>query len=201
MNDYAFDFFMVNVRSLRQHLTDLETDVFATKSKIVAVVETWLDPAKNDSISSTLGHYHGVSIGRSRGCGAFLPSKCQTPSTVDEQFQLLSVPISSDSQIVVIYLSKECDYQKVISSLQQHIELKPKTYFIGDFNFDKDENNALGQFLTNQGYVQMISRPTHEKGGTIDHLYVPRQDKENIELHFTYPYFTDHLAICVKLKR
>ena len=99
-------------------------------------------------------------------------------------------------------MSNEChDYQEVISSLQNHMKLKPKTYLIGDFNFDKDEKrNVLGEFLANQGFLQMINRPTHEKGRTIDHLYVPKGDSENIEIHHTYPYFSDHLAICVKIK-
>ena len=198
-----FDFFMVNVRSLKHHLKDLEDDVFATKSKIVAVVETWLDPSKDNSITSTLGHYHSASLGKGAGCGAFLPNAGeQTLSTVHQKFQFLSVPIDQNSQVIVVYLSSDCtDYQDIIPHLQKHISLMPKSYLIGDFNFDKADNTVLAKFLTNLGFVQLISRPTHEKRRTIDHLYVQEQDKENIEIHYTYPYFTDHLAICVKLKK
>ena len=34
----CFDFFMVNVSSLQQHINDLENDVFASKSKVASMI-------------------------------------------------------------------------------------------------------------------------------------------------------------------
>ena len=201
VNNSSFDLYMVNTRSLKLHLRDLETDIFATKSNVVAVVETWINPDEERHINSSLGIFHGASLGRGKGCGAFLCNPTDTFSSIENQFQILSVAVDERIQIVIVYLSNYANFQQVITALQKHFTFRPTSYLIGDFNFDAQENNVLKKFLIEKGFIQMITRPTHERGRTIDHFYVPHNMHDLFEISYTYPYFTDHAALCVKIKK
>ena len=44
----------------------------------------------------------------------------------------------------------------------------------GDFNFDRRESNALTCFLGAKMLQQIVKWPTHNKGRTIEHIYVSK---------------------------
>ena len=199
----TYDLYMVNVDGkCKEWLADLEADIYAKKSNVVAVVETWLGPS--EVINSTLGEFFGASIGNGKGCGVFLPpnTNFNKKSTIEENFQIISVQVSADVQIIVAYISsveknsKE-HFTRVKCAIEDHLTAS-KCYVIGDFNFKSYEKNVLSDFLVEKSFVQLINVPTHIKGNTIDHLYVPKDLQEKTTVKIAYPYFSDHAALCVK---
>ena len=56
-------------------------------------------------------------------------------------------------------------------------------------------------FFKEKGLEQVIHLPTHEKGRTIDHLYVPKASKEEIDYKLSYPIYSDHAAIRLKFEK
>ena len=69
---------------------------------------------------------------------------------------------------------------------------------VGDFNLDAKKSNQLTSFFTkDMGLKQLIDRPTHKEGRTIDHCYISPGITCNIK--FVNPYYTDHTAFCIKL--
>ena len=77
-------------------------------------------------------------------------------------------------------------------------DAKAKT-IIGDFNFDSKESNTLSFYFAEIGMKQLVERPTRMSGRTIDHVYVSSDLK--CELTFKSLYYSDHVAICMKLNK
>ena len=79
------------------------------------------------------------------------------------------------------------------------------TLVTGDFNvcFRQNPNNSISRSLIDQGFSQLVTKPTHVMGGLIDHAYW-KDDSESWQLPKieTYsPYYSDHDAVLVTLNR
>ena len=195
-----FDIFMVNVRSLLLHLEDLEGNIYAGQSRLIGVVETWMDPHGNHNLDGPLGKFVGASIGKGRGCGAFLKKDYDCTPIAQDTFQILRVKYENDVQVLFTYLSKDCDFGQLCQLLEDLLQENPSSLIIGDFNFDPSESNILTPFFQQKNFIQLITEPTHEQGRIIDHLYIPRFLSSKIHFEMTYPFFTDHAAIIVKFQ-
>ena len=102
-------------------------------------------------------------------------------------------------QLILVYLSKDCEMENVAHSLKKLIKPNKVPIIAGDVNFDKTEENVLTRFLTAEGFQQLITSPTHDEGRTIDHCYVPAERKEEFQITLHSLYFSDHDAICINL--
>ena len=72
----------------------------------------------------------------------------------------------------------------------------------GDFNLDYRANrrNLVSTRLEAMGFQQLIKVPTTIHGSCLDHVYVKMINVVNKHKLY-YPYYTDHEAICVMLKK
>ena len=201
--DQKFDLYMVNIRSLPKNLSALHDDIYASRSEVIAVVETHLEPSfstKNMHFPSKM--FFDASIGKGKGCGLFMPedSNRNVKKIIRANYQMIMVPFHDECNLVVSYLSKDCSFHNVVEDLKSMDLDFDVTFLIGDFNFDpsKDPPNALSKFLESNDLNQLITQPTHDKGRTIDHFYSPKWLIDNLDIQVIYPFFTDHAAICVK---
>ena len=56
--------------------------------------------------------------------------------------------------------------------------------------------------IENNGFVQMIKKPTHDSGTLIDHIYVNKHLFERkLELQQNYVYFSDHDIITLFVEK
>ena len=200
-----FDLYMINVDGkCKDWLLDLEADPYAQRSKIVAVVETWIDPNEESEIKSKLGTFYGASLGNGKGCGVFTNEKVtEVTRTVTENFQIVSLILPNNVQVITVYSSRPSAISQHVENLKNAINeiLISETFYItGDFNFETNEKgvSSLMKFFMEKGLEQVIHLPTHDKGRTIDHLYVPTASKKTIKYHLTYEYYSDHAGICLK---
>ena len=75
----------------------------------------------------------------------------------------------------------------------------------GDFNIctKKRPNNLVTSILTNNNFKLITDEATHIEGGYIDQAYI--KDEENLflspKLERYSPYYSDHDALCITLKR
>ena len=106
--------------------------------------------------------------------------------------------IKKDIQLIVIYISNSSRIGDVKDILEPMFNKDLHQIVLGDFNFDKDEENKLTQFFKSRGMVQLITQPTHIKGRTIDHCYVSQGDLQ-LDVKVVSPYYTDHSAISLKI--
>ena len=74
------------------------------------------------------------------------------------------------------------------------------TVVCGDFNFDyhKDPQNSLRVMLEKRGFTQIVTKPTTIRGNCIDHVYVRGVSHAH---HIYYPYYGNHEAVCVMVKK
>ena len=101
-------------------------------------------------------------------------------------------------QIFVIYISKEADLDQIVATIKKWMSPGPKIV-IGDFNFDVSKTNVLSKYLNALGLTQIVNRPTHIEGGIIDHVYIMKNMKDIIEVNYMFPYYTDHISICLSI--
>ena len=189
---------------LSKHFEDLKLDNYAQKADHICVVETWLHPNTFDSDFPMAGRsLDHSSYGRGKGVGIFseyLKQNCCTAKIAKEDFQMISIIDSNQSQLIVVYLSSNCNLINLVQELQGVIRSDLVTIITGDFNFCKDDKNVLTKFLSKENFEQIVTSPTHDEGRTLDHCYVPSSIKGKIELTTYSPYYSDHDALCITLK-
>ena len=196
--DLHFSFFVVNIRSLYKHFIDLERDIFAQRSKHICIVETWIEPETTVDFQISGKSFHHASFGKGKGCAVFSESSKQNNNVeiATEKFQLLSF-IDGEAQMIVLYLSSNCNLKEVVKTIQEILLPDKVTIIAGDFNFDKDEKNSLTKFLHSKELEHLVNNPTHDGGRTIDNCYVPKNIKHRFQLTTHSPYWTDHDSLCI----
>ena len=199
IREQKFDCLVLNINRLIPHLKDLEEDIYAQRSELIGVVETWIDPSNPPLLSSPLGTFYGSSVGNGKGVGAFLPKIEKTPITItQEDFQIISIQVKRCLQLHVMYLSSNCNLGNVVNAIDLILQRDGFHCFAGDFNFQSEEKNIVSDFFERRGYLQKVDSPTHEKGRTIDHIYVHCDINDSIQFQLYYPYYSDHAALLIK---
>ena len=117
---------------------------------------------------------------------------------IRQKYQLLSMT-DDLVQVVVAYLSSNCPLIDVQTDLELILKSDRKIMIVGDFNFDKDKRNSLTKYLHSRDMIQLVTSPTHDEGRTIDHCYVLKNMKDEVELSQYSPYYSDHDALCINL--
>ncbi len=73
---------------------------------------------------------------------------------------------------------------------------------IGDVNLDYNEkqNHQFIKYLEERNFKQIIKKPTHEKGGLIDHIYINKslQEKKSFSSQRSV-YYSDHDCITLHI--
>ena len=85
------------------------------------------------------------------------------------------------------------------------LEDNKPTLVTGDFNvcFRQNPNNVISRGLIDQGFFQLVTKPTHVMGGLIDHAYWKDSGKswQMPKIETYSPYYSDHDAVLVTLCR
>jgi hypothetical protein len=207
--EMSFDFFVLNVRSLSKHFADVNVDMFAQKSDHICLFETWIDPETVDvnDFQMPERNFDHASVGKGKGCCLFSRNSKQSSGNIKvikDNYQMLSI-INGSVQLVLVYLSSNCSKAEVVKDLQDILREDLNSIIVGDVNFDKGENNELTRYLALQEFHQLVDVPTHDPTSTttartIDHCYVSKDLVEKVELKIHSPYYSDHDALCIKLK-
>ena len=76
-----------------------------------------------------------------------------------------------------------------------------KTIILGDFNIDylKQSSNQVVSWFEARNFVQIIQKPTHIKGGLIDHVWVPSPLSDIVHYNIKSVFFSDHDMVQIKL--
>ena len=82
---------------------------------------------------------------------------------------------------------------------------KKPTIVCGDTNINvgpdpEESSSGIVRFMTDNGFSQLVSGSTHDKGGTIDQVYVNLTLKDNVTVVKTRVPFSDHDKIRVIVK-
>ena len=80
--------------------------------------------------------------------------------------------ISSEKlEIINVYRSSKCTVFE--DELESLIEVKKPTIICGDTNINVSSGSSkLLDLMTKLGFTQLVSGSSHDKGGTIDQVYI-----------------------------
>ena len=80
---------------------------------------------------------------------------------------------TATTDVIFLYLSNKFDWLMLKDLFQSWINPQKCVAVIGDVNIDFiDEDHQMFWFFKEYGFSQLIEKPTHIRGGLIDHIYV-----------------------------
>ena len=112
---------------------------------------------------------------------------------------------SEEIESIVVYRSSFGNIGSLTEKLSSLPTIKKCQIITGDFNIctKKRPNNLVTSILTNNNFKLITDEATHIEGGYIDQAYI--KDEENLflspKLERYSPYYSDHDALCITLKR
>ena len=162
----------LNTRSLRKHVDDVKSDPFLLKSDVLCLQETWLEHSEEEQDKYHLEGYEGyfTSVGRGKGLATYVKHGLQVLSNqefAEENIQLAKTCFSQ-VDIINIYRSKDEPLSRAANILHDHIDPAKDTLIVGDFNVSAAQTNILCNSLEMAGFNQLVTLPTHIKGGTLN---------------------------------
>ena len=112
--------------------------------------------------------------------------------------QLMKVS-REDIEIINVYRSQECkDFQ---DKLKFVVDISRPTVICGDTNIDisKDRGKSFVEFMEKLGFTQLVTQPTHDRGGLLDHVWVTADLVDKARVNQSAVYFSDHDILTIHL--
>ena len=195
-----FEIVSLNILSLRKHYNDLLRNYANRELNVINLQETWLEPNTDASIYSIDDKIpHLNSIGRGKGLATYVEKEFVLREFIcDELCQLMKVS-REDIEIVNVYRSQECkDFQ---DKLKFVVDISRPTVICGDTNIDisKDRGKSFVEFMEKLGLTQLVTQPTHCRGGLLDHVWVTENLRDKVKVTQTAVYFSDHVILTIKI--
>ena len=144
---------------------------------------------------------HGTE-GRARGVGVFFKKDAVIEICEQEQYQFIKFKTDSLT-IFCLYVSKGCNFVQLVNSLWDYDFNNPDEYTImmGDLNFDAPGSNFLSHYLSRLEFKQIVGRATHLDGHILDHVYVPKNKVNEVDIKHHHVYYSDHDGLLVNVKK
>ena len=198
---------MLNCAGLRAHIKDIRSDPCLNKADVLNFVETSLDKTSTTDDLQIDGYFsHFLKVSRGKGIATFVRGNSLA---VEKNFVENGVQISKytskDLILVVVYRSQNGNIGTLLEILSElFVEMK-SILIVGDFNIcnRKKPDNAVKETLLKEGFQLLIKESTQIMGGHIDHAYWRNFGDSFANPCFERysPYFSDHDALCVTMKR
>ena len=160
----------LNCRSLRKHIEDVKTDHVLLQGDVIVLQETWLEEGEGEHPMYQLEGYRGyfASMGRGKGVAVYVKEGLTilgVSKFTDANIQLVKV-VMKELETINIYRSQDETLSSAANHLQNFIHPVKDTLIVGDVNICATKPNELSNFLGGEGFHQLVTLPTHIKGGT-----------------------------------
>ena len=173
------------------------------KSDFISFGETWLH--NDETVSFEAQGFDGIhaNVGDGQGLATFskILYKERTTLCTDKTFSATLVK-NNAVDVISLYLSKGFNWLNLRNLLDEWIADGRCVTIIGDVNLNYSEalNNPFIKYLEERNFKQLIKKPTHEKGGLIDHIWInkPLQEKEVFSNQRSV-YYSDHDCITLHI--
>ena len=161
----------LNVRSLNAHFHDVTNDNILMESDVFSLGETWLYRDANVKYHSFEGHF--ANVGPGKGLATFHKFNAISNLSIHSSECHSVIKIShEDLDLIFVYISNKCDRAQLLILFDILINVNEPTLVIGDFNEKYSEKSNVAMSLKEKRFTQHMNEATHDKGNTIDHLYV-----------------------------
>ena len=194
---------VLNIHSLPKHFEDIIDDHVLMASDILILTETFLH--SNLAVPNLPGYQHfSASKGRGKGVVVYVKSylKVDTYSTfIKDHIQVIKLEVHGHFDLYALYKSPNGPAD-LPEELLNKMNPQRDNIITGDFNihFKQGEVPPSIRTLLNRGFIQLVNQPTQLQGHILDHFYIRSKGIiAKYKLH--YPYYSDHDAVCVTLKK
>ena len=159
-----------NTLSLRKHMEDVKSDPVLLQSDILCLQETWLEEGeeKDERYQMEGFRAHFVNVGRGKGLAVYVKKELRSVNSAskfgEQNIQIIKVEMRK-LDVIAIYRSKEEPLYLATYHLKNHVNPEKDTLVIGDVNFGANESNDMSKYLDRAGFTQLITLPTHIRGG------------------------------------
>ena len=197
----------LNVHSLRKHFDDVARTVQAASSpSVICLQETWLeegsavDKYQMQDLSLIVN-----SIGEGRGIATYFDDTFDVSDSVTSPSCQITRISSNEIDVINVYRSKDCDmkeFELMIFKMMDRNDLSKKILICGDLNihFTKETSNHFVRKIVDEfKFKQLVMGPTHDKGNTIDHVYVSPALLGRVMIEKTSIYYSDHDLLTIKI--
>ena len=175
------------------------------KADIFGLGETWSEEGYPEQVFDNFSSFSDLKPkGLGRGKGLSVYSRLGTSF---RKFSSASGKVSAilkrlkKVHIIFLYLSMNFNWEELKSVFNDWICDDKPTVIIGDCNWHSDHIHPMKTFLENRGYLQCMTRSTHEKGYKIDHLYIcPLVQNLTYKIVQQSIHYSDHDIIGIKIK-
>ena len=198
---------MLNCAGLKPHIEDIRCDAFLKKADIIHFVETSLGPNSSVDDLQIDGYLADfLKISRGKGIATFKKESLVTfeQNFVENGIQVMKYT-SSELTIVAVYRSQNGNIGTLLEFLSVLFSERKAVLITGDFNIcnKKKPDNAVKITLLKNGFQLLINESKQILGGHIDHAYWRDSEKcfETPYFERYSPYFSDHDALCISLKK
>ena len=196
----------INIGNFKTKIADIQNDDIFQNADIIALNETHLwhsDTLTPDMIALNHDRFIVHCDHNNRRGGVVNTNLNPKQIRINTILEIVVVEISEPIQIIVISFYRppstpiDVFMNNMLGIIAQFQNVP--TYIVGDFNEDTSirSNTYCCIMLRLQGFKQMISKPTHDSGTIIDHVYVSHT-LNTIQTDVTDCYYSDHDCIlCV----
>ena len=161
----------LNTLSLRKHMEDVRSDPVLLKSDVLCLQETWLEDDEEGDDRYQLEGYrtHFTSQGRGKGLAVYVRENLTILDTLNfaaPHLQLSKI-VMERLDIITVYRSQDEPFFRAAHHLKTLIDPKKDTLVVGDLNYcAKKGENDLSKYLARSRFHQLVTLPTHIKGGS-----------------------------------
>ena len=196
----------LNCAGLKPHFVDIETDGHLLQADVIHLIETSLKSDETGEFILPGYSSHSINIGNGKGIITFYKT-----GIIDHQHDIKEVNMqitkfsSSTIDIINTYRSANGHSLELLNNLTNITSEERTSLITGDFNicYQINQSNRLIQGLDQRGFSQLVNEATHIQGRHIDHVYWRDRtctwSEPNVERYS--PYYSDHDAICVTIKK
>ena len=167
----------LNTLSLRKHMEDVRSDPVLLQSDILCLQETWLEDGEEINeryqLEGFTGHFE--SVGRGKGLVVYVKSDLEgviaISRTREHNIQMIKIEMGK-SDIIAIYRSQDEPLYRATHHLKNLVNPEKDTLVVGDVNFGAYEVNEMSNYLAREGFSQLVTLPTHIRGGIYIYLLI-----------------------------
>ena len=193
----------LNIRSLIAHHEDLSNDNAINDSDVCGFGETWLKENETVSIKGFSGESHFANFGKGKGQASFTKMDLLSKPNIFASESCSAIHLKTNQfDVVFLYLSNNYDKNLVQSLLNSWIQVDIPTIVMGDINENFFENSSFKEFMSTKRFQQMIEKPTHIKGSTLDHIYINQlMSEKDVFVEQNCCYYSDHDIISLYVRK
>ncbi|XP_071145215.1 uncharacterized protein [Mytilus edulis] len=212
-----------NIQGLIPHINDIRSNSDILSANFLCLTETWLEkktqlclkgfnflhkdrfssyPSQKKVFKQLKRKTHGgvgIYIGNDQQCSPI------TPESVNMECIVIFIK-EINTNLVLIYRTETYtspvfleELHELLFSLPQENE-NTSTIVLGDFNQDiLKKNSSIEQFMSKQGFAQIVTNPTTDGNTLIDHVYLHGNLQISVEVIQTYYSYHNMVSLNIKL--